>query len=111
MSSLPINHSTTLLPLQSGQTARASLPVTVDSTDSSPALLAVEQSPAARVSLSTSVHPASMGAIEVSPSSPPVYEKPSVPVNYLHDRGAAYTGKSGARASQRSEERRVGKEC
>jgi len=105
MSSLPINHSTTLISLQSGQSGQAarvsgSLPVTVASPDSSPALLAVEQSPAARVSLSTSIHPASMGAIDVSPSSPPVYEKPSASVNYLRDRGEAYTGKAGARASQ-----------
>src|SRR5690554_3212875 len=105
MSSLPINHSTTLISLQSGQNGHAarasgSLPVTVDSPDSSPALLAVEQSPAARVSLSAAIHPASMAAIETSASAPPVYEKPSALVNYLRDRGEAYTGKAGARASQ-----------
>ena len=101
MSSLPINPSNPLTPAQTARVS-ISLPSTLDSSkpESLPALLAVEQSPAAKVSLSTSIHPAGMGVIDTFPNSPPVYEKPSAPVNFLRDRGEVYTGKAGTRASQ-----------
>src|SRR5690606_14880590 len=103
MSSLTINHSSSVNPAQSARVS-ASLPLTVDMSkpELPPALLAVEQSPAAKVSLSASsnIRPVDMGVIGTSSNAPPIYAKPSAPVNFLRDRGETYAGEAGSRTSQ-----------